>query len=115
MKEHGVSTAIDNFGAGSTPLNLLRSLRAGTLKLDKSLIDAVNSDVQNSPDKAICHAIVSLSRQLGMETVAEGVESRYQADFLRKLGCSKAQGFLYDRPLPHDEFEQLLSSLRVYD
>ena len=115
MKAHGISTSIDNFGAGSTPLNLLRSLRAGTLKLDKSLTDAVNPDVQNSPDKAICHAIVSLSRQLGMETVAAGVESRYQADFLRKLGCSKAQGFLYDRPLPHDEFEQRLVGLRVYD
>lgn len=111
MKEHGVSTSIDDFGTGYSSLNLLKNLNVDVIKLDRSFLNNIN----NNADKIVIKSIVNMIHELGMSVITEGVETFEQAEFLKSIQCHKAQGFLYDRPLPHDEFEQRLTGSRLYE
>lgn len=103
----GVRLAIDDFGTGYSSLSYLHRLSIDTLKIDRSFIENVPGD-KNS--EAIVHAIVGLSRGLNLTLVAEGVENDKQRAFVTELGCDYIQGFLFSRPLPQEEFGQLLFS-----
>jgi len=105
LKEVGVRLAIDDFGTGYSSLSYLKRFPLDTLKIDRSFVKDIAT---NAGDKAITAAIVALGRNLGVEVVAEGVETHAQAEVLRALGCSVVQGFLYSRPVPTHEFEVLL-------
>jgi len=91
----GVSIAMDDFGTGYSSLSTLRSFRFNKIKMDRSFMPEVDSDPQA---KAIIRAIFALGQSLGVPVLAEGVETRSQLEFLRKEGCSEAQGFLLGRP-----------------
>ena len=112
MHEYGISISIDDFGTGYSSLNLLKNLRIDIIKLDKSFID--NLDENNKSDVIVIKAIIDMANALGMQTIAEGVETIEQARFLEKLNCDMIQGYLFDRPLPHDEFVQRLQHNRIY-
>ncbi len=111
MKENGVGTSIDDFGTGYSSLNLLKDLKVDIIKLDKSFLD--NLECSGKADEIVIKNIVNMVSELNMNVIAEGVETAVQADFLRDIHCSMAQGYLFDRPLPHDEFEKRLMN-RVY-
>ncbi|MDO8907432.1 MAG: EAL domain-containing protein [Pseudohongiella sp.] len=103
--ELNVQFAIDDFGTGYSSLSYLRQFPAQRLKIDQSFVSALPDD----PDAAaITRAIVSLGHTLGMVTIAEGVETQAQADFLREIGCEQGQGFLFSKPLPIDLLEPWL-------
>lgn len=102
IKALGVKVAIDDFGTGYSSLSYLRDLPVDTLKLDQSFIKGLP---QNKHDAAIVGGVVNIVHQLGIEIVAEGVESAQQADFLKQLDCNYLQGFYYAKPSP---FNQLL-------
>ncbi|MDP3518878.1 MAG: EAL domain-containing protein [Pseudohongiella sp.] len=103
-----VQFAIDDFGTGYSSLAYLRQFPAQRLKIDQSFVSALPDD----PDAAaIARAIVSLGHTLGMVTIAEGVETQAQADFLRAIGCEQGQGYLFSKPLPPDEFEHWIVKL----
>ena len=95
---------IDDFGSGYSSLTTLNDLKFTTLKIDKSLIDHV---LQNRGHKIVQQAI-NLAHGLDMETVAEGVESKNQADCLKRMGCDEIQGFYYSKPLPWNTFYSLI-------
>ncbi|MGF9567753.1 EAL domain-containing protein [Neorhizobium sp. BT27B] len=97
----GVSIALDDFGTGYSSLSVLKRLPVKRLKIDRSFITDTPLD-QDSV--AITSAIVSLGSQLGMEIIAEGVESEEQASFLKSIGCNEAQGYYYGRPIPAEHF-----------
>ena len=99
LEQAGVRVAIDDFGTGYSSLGYLKSLPASILKLDRSFI--VGADVDRDAG-AIVAAIVSMAQTLRKETVAEGVERPEQAEFLRRLGFHRIQGYLVSRPLPAD-------------
>lgn len=100
LQELGVKIAIDDFGTGYSSFAYLKRLPISYLKIDRSL----SQNVPNDPtDTAICKAIASMGAQLGLGIVAEGVETKDQADFLRQSGCGIAQGYYFSRPLPAAE------------
>lgn len=113
MREYGVSTSIDDFGTGYSSLNMLKNLDVDIIKLDKSFLDNLESD--KTDDGVVIRHIINMVNELKMQVVAEGVETKHQAEMLDNINCSMAQGYLFDRPLPCDEFEKRLSGKRKYE
>ena len=105
MKYHKVRISIDDFGTGYSSLNMLRSFSVDVLKVDKSFLD--NLDERN---KIVLSNIIRMAQELNMEVVAEGVETKEQALYLGSIGCHTLQGFLFDKPLPKEEFEVKLQN-----
>ena len=93
LKEAGISLSIDDFGTGYSSLNYLKRFPIDTIKIDRSFVKDLHDDAD---DAAICAAIIAMSRQLGLNVVAEGVETREQLKFLRRHKCDHIQGFLID-------------------
>jgi diguanylate cyclase (GGDEF)-like protein len=105
LKRIGVGVSLDDFGTGYSSLNYLKRFPVDTVKIDRSFIRDVTIDPD---DAAIVSAILSIARQLGLNVVAEGVETEEQRVFLTERSCPQLQGFLLGRPLPADEFGTLL-------
>lgn len=104
----GIQVAIDDFGTGYSSLAYLQKFDIDYLKIDQSFvenIDGVGLD--------LCEAIVVMAHRLGLEVVAEGVETGHQRDVLTEMGCDYAQGFLYAHPLPADRFTGMLETMAV--
>ena len=115
MRDYGICTSIDDFGTGFSSLNMLREFHMDIIKLDKSFVDKITSEnIEVQSDKIVIENIVHMVRALKLEIISEGVETKEQADFLRDIHCNMAQGFLFDKPLPHDEFEKRLLGSRIY-
>ncbi|MFI5254110.1 MAG: putative bifunctional diguanylate cyclase/phosphodiesterase [Candidatus Limnocylindrales bacterium] len=107
LRERGVGVALDDFGTGYSSLSAIRRLRVDTLKIDRSFI----AGIHESPlDVAIAEAIVRLAHALGMDVVAEGIESDLQRRPLRAIGVDRGQGFHFGRPVPAAEMRALLLS-----
>lgn len=96
LKQGGVTIAFDDFGTGFASLTHLREFPVDVLKIDRSFISRLGADASTT---SIVHAVVDLARNLDLQTVAEGVETESQAQFLRAVGCEWAQGYLYARPM----------------
>ncbi|MGP0081024.1 putative bifunctional diguanylate cyclase/phosphodiesterase [Mycobacterium sp.] len=106
LKDIGVQIAIDDFGTGYSALTYLKSLPVDILKIDRAFVRDLDTDTR---DLAIVQAIVDLAHALGLEVVAEGVETAAAARALLDLGCHRAQGFLLSRPVDSDAMESLFA------
>lgn len=103
IKDLGASVALDDFGTGYSSLSHLRHFPIDRLKIDRSFITHLEEEEQ---DQMIVRTIVSLGHNLGLEVVAEGVETKAQLDFLNDLNCDQIQGFLLGRPMLKPQFEE---------
>ena len=110
MQDEGFKISIDDFGTGYSSMSLVRNLNPDVIKLDKSLIDnvAAGDDKKARTDRIISRSIIKMAQELGIKVIAEGVETKEQAEFLLKNDCFMAQGWLFDKALDHDEFEKRL-------
>jgi EAL domain-containing protein (putative c-di-GMP-specific phosphodiesterase class I) len=105
LRALGVRLAVDDFGTGFSSISHLRQFPVDILKIDRSFVDTI-TDGEELP--AIIRGLLDLSRTLRLETVAEGIESDVQRQRLRQEQCVLGQGYLFARPLPADEAEDLL-------
>ncbi|MBI1891086.1 MAG: EAL domain-containing protein [Burkholderiales bacterium] len=105
IKNLGVTVAIDDFGTGYSSLSYLKQLPIDRLKIDRSFVKDTPAD---SDDCAIVRTIISMSNNLGLYVIAEGVESQAQVDFLASEGCNEIQGYFLSKPVPADELEKRL-------
>ena len=101
----GVAFSLDDFGTGYSSFALLQKLPIHTLKIDRSFISNVHC---NADDAEIVRAIINLAHNLDKAVIAEGVETEDQLEFLREHGCDQVQGYLFSRPIPFEDFKQLL-------
>ena len=106
LKGLGVKLAIDDFGKGYSSLNYVKRFPVDCLKIDHSFVRGIS---EHPEDLAIVHAVITLGRALGMEVVAEGVETAAQLDLLRGLGCEQGQGYHFARPMPAEEAATFLA------
>ena len=112
MNKNGILTSIDDFGTGYSSLSVLRDCKVNEIKIDRSFI---NKEVLTNSDEIIIGSIIDMAKRLDIAVICEGVETKLQADFLMKLGCYNAQGFLYSKPVPKLEFEDMLLKIGTVD
>jgi EAL domain-containing protein (putative c-di-GMP-specific phosphodiesterase class I) len=107
LKERGYMLLMDDFGSGYSSLNMLKSTPFDVIKIDR---DFFSEFMLSDRGKKIISHTISMSKDIGLDMVAEGVETKEQAEFLKNCGCDVAQGFYYSKPVPINDFERL-----VYD
>ena len=108
LRARGFIIEMDDFGSGYSSLNMLSQLKLDVLKLDIQFIR--NETAQNS-DRGIMRLIVEMAHRMNLSVVAEGVETQKQLDCLQEIGCDYVQGYLFSRPLPWEQYEELLGQL----
>ena len=106
LKSLGVKVAIDDFGTGHSALGYLARFPVDVVKIDRSFIEDVEIDPVKS---AIGSAVINLSQAIGTTTVVEGIETKEELEHLRSLGCTRAQGYFFARPMPAEEMSKLLA------
>ena len=105
LRDYGIKVSLDDFGTGFSSLSYLKGLPIDTLKIDKSFIDNITTD---NSSWIIAETIISMSKRLGFETVAEGVETKEQYEKLKEISCDLIQGFYLGRPVEAKMIEELL-------
>ena len=109
LQNAGISTSVDDFGIGHSSLNLIKEIPWNVLKLDKSLLPS-NEDDNNHQKTVMFKYVVAMAQAMGLECIAEGVETPEQIEILKENSCNFAQGFYFDKPLPIEEFEARLDN-----
>ena len=109
LRAHGIRISIDDFGTGYSSLSYLRKFKINKLKIDQSFVSSI---VEDPESRAIVTAIIMLADSLGFQTIAEGVETADQLEFLLLKGCGEAQGYYFSKPLEVSEFEAFMLSSR---
>ncbi|MEY8878786.1 MAG: EAL domain-containing protein, partial [Leptothrix sp. (in: b-proteobacteria)] len=113
LRDMGVNLSIDDFGTGYSSLAYLKKLPVQELKIDRSFVSGLDSDPDGSgADVTIVRSTIDLAHHMGLQVVAEGIETEAVSQRLRAFGCDQAQGFLYSRPLPAGEFVEWLQAHR---
>ncbi len=101
IHEIGCKLSMDDFGSGMSSLNLLRELPFDIIKIDK---DFLHNKVMTTKERIVIRNVVRMATELNMEVICEGVETEEQERFLKEIGCTRGQGYLYSKPIPEDEF-----------
>jgi len=109
LHDRGIRMSIDDFGTGYSSLSYLKKFKIYKLKIDQSFVRDISTDPE---DKAIVSTIISMARNLGLKTIAEGVETAGQLSFLLEQGCDEVQGYYYSKPLPAEQFAAFMAAAK---
>lgn len=108
LRDKGVLVAIDDFGTGYSSLSYLQDLPVDILKIDRSFVNKLN---KANYDKSIAASIIALANSLGLATIAEGIETEEQLDYINQLGCALIQGYYYSKPVTADELPTVIAHI----
>ena len=108
----GLSCSIDDFGSGYSSLNMLKDVKVDALKLDRVFFESGDNDERG---KDIIQSVIKLAQALDLHTISEGVEERKQVEFLKEMHCDLIQGYVFAKPMPVPEFEQLAFGTEAAD
>lgn len=108
LRDMGIESSVDDFGMGYSSLSLIRDVPFKVLKIDKSFLGAKDME-SDERQRAMMKHVISMANDLGMECIAEGVESMEHVQLLKESKCYMAQGFLFNKPIPQEEFEDILA------
>ncbi len=106
LRSAGIGLSMDDFGTGYSSLSYLKKFALDYLKIDQSFTRNIAS---GSEDMILSEAIITMAQKLGLKVIAEGIETEEQKDLLINAGCDYGQGYYFSRPIPADEFLQLLA------
>ena len=107
IKSLGIEIYLDDFGTGYSSLASLNKLNTDVIKIDKAFVDEI---VENKSPMVLLNSIISLGLSLKKRVIAEGVEHTFQVDYLRENGCDIYQGYVFSKPVPEDNFSELLAN-----
>ena len=110
LKKLGIELSIDDFGTGYSSLTYLKKMPLDILKIDQSFVRDIETDVN---DAAIVDTIISMATHLDLKVIAEGVETRFELEFLKEKGCPLYQGYYFSKPVPNEQFVKLLKTGRT--
>ena len=110
FRDAGIQVSLDDFGTGYSAMSYLKKFDIDFLKIDKSFVRDLTTD---TTDRAIAEAIIAMAHKLGLQVIAEGVETQEQRALLSDAGCNFAQGYLFARPMPLAAFEDFLCAADV--
>lgn len=105
LKNKGFKISMDDFGTGYSSLSLLTEMPLDTLKIDKSFVDGIDTELDNTKECTLVKCIISMAKELNFHCLAEGAENQNQIEKLRNFGCETIQGYYYSKPLPVEEYE----------
>ena len=108
LRDYGIKISLDDFGTGFSSLSYLKGMPIDTLKIDKTFVDTILTD---GSTKIITESIIRMVKQLGYETIAEGVEEKEQYEYLKEIGCDIIQGYYLGRPMSSEGIKELLSEI----
>ena len=108
LRRQGFLVEIDDFGKGHSSLMLLKDIQADVLKIDMSLLRQIETEPR---DRIILESVIRMAGSLGMELIAEGVETEEQLRMLCSMGCRRFQGYYYSRPLPAEKFQEKYAAI----
>lgn len=108
LRAMGFKVSLDDFGTGYSSLSYLKNIPIDTLKIDKSFVDTILTDKSTG---IITDAVIKMVKQLGLETIAEGVETKEQYDYLKKINCDNIQGYLLGKPMDNEDIIKLIKKL----
>ncbi len=104
----GIATSIDDFGTGYSSLNMLKETSFDIMKIDRSFIPEFSDGKEKNKYQNMFEGIVAISKAIGLETIVEGVETKEQLEYVKSTGCEMVQGYLFDKPLPEEQFTKRL-------
>ena len=106
LQKNGFRIMMDDFGSGYSTLNVFKEMPVDVLKMDMRFMDRLTEDERS---RNIVYFIINMAKSLGINVVAEGVETKEQAEYLKKMGCEYAQGYYYSKPLSKEAYEKLMN------
>lgn len=110
LRAQNIGTSMDDFGTGFSSLNMIKRVDLNVIKIDKSFIPLENDYQGKDKDLIMFYHIVNMVKELGKKTIAEGVETPEQLEYLKEVGCDIVQGYIFDKPLPEEEFNSRLET-----
>jgi EAL domain-containing protein (putative c-di-GMP-specific phosphodiesterase class I) len=111
IKAQGFKISMDDFGTGYSSMALLKDMPLDIIKIDKSFIDGIAVGGPGNKDMLMTQDILTMARHLGIKSLAEGVETFEQKEYLRQWGCHYIQGYYYSKPIPIENYEYLLKKI----
>ena len=110
LRKNGFAVWLDDFGSGYSSFNALKDYAFDVVKLDMEFLKGFD---KNEKSKPVIDSVIKMSDSVGMGTLAEGVETKEQMEFLKKIGCQRLQGYLFSKPIPYEELNQMIADKKL--